>query len=174
MTFQPALPRQSFKAVEVVIRPELGLSSIMVGVLLCAALLLQLAQAVNVTVDLGYARYRGKDIGNGVHRWAGMRYARSVSRVDGLRFTAPQEPLEESNKVTTDASKVSIQSQHSLSKLISDSSDHSASAPRAISSLNSAVNGRKTASLSMSSRPRKPPTQATSRSMFSSKEAAST
>ncbi|KAJ4985363.1 triacylglycerol lipase [Stagonosporopsis vannaccii] len=77
----------------------------MYGVLLCAALLLQLAMAVNVTVDLGYARYRGKDLGNGVHRWAGMRYARSVSRVDGLRFTAPQEPLEESNKVTTDASK---------------------------------------------------------------------
>ncbi|KAJ4330667.1 hypothetical protein N0V95_010017 [Ascochyta clinopodiicola] len=75
----------------------------MIGLLLYVALLLQLAVAVNVTVDLGYARYRGKDIGNGVHRWAGMRYARSVSRVDGLRFTAPQEPLEELNKVTTDA-----------------------------------------------------------------------
>lgn len=77
----------------------------MIGVLLYVALLLQLAAAANVTVDLGYARYRGKDIGNGIHRWAGMRYARSVSRVDGARFTAPQEPLEEVNKVTTDASK---------------------------------------------------------------------
>ncbi|KZM21516.1 uncharacterized protein EKO05_0006255 [Ascochyta rabiei] len=77
----------------------------MIGVLLCVALLLRLAAAVDVTVDLGYARYRGKDIGNGVHRWAGMRYARSVSRVDGLRFTAPQEPLEELNKVTSDATK---------------------------------------------------------------------
>ncbi|KAJ4395314.1 hypothetical protein N0V91_010913 [Didymella pomorum] len=77
----------------------------MIGLLLYVATLLQLAAAVNVTVDLGYARYRGKDIGNGVVRWAGMRYARSVSRVDGLRFTAPQEPLEEPNKVTTDASK---------------------------------------------------------------------
>lgn len=75
--------------------------------LLYAALLLQAVAAVNVTVDLGYARYRGKDIGNGVLRWAGMRYARSVSRVDGLRFTAPQEPIEERNKVTLDASKVS-------------------------------------------------------------------
>jgi hypothetical protein len=80
----------------------------MIGLLLYVAALLQLAAAVNVTVDLGYARYRGKEIGNGVSRWAGMRYARSVSRVDGLRFTAPQEPLEEPNKVTTDASKVSI------------------------------------------------------------------
>ncbi|KAF1350447.1 alpha/beta-hydrolase [Lizonia empirigonia] len=77
----------------------------MIGVLLYVALLLQLAAAVNLTVDLGYARYRGKDIGKGVQRWAGMRYARSVSRVDGLRFTAPQEPLEELNKVTSDASR---------------------------------------------------------------------
>ncbi|KAH6618957.1 triacylglycerol lipase-like protein [Boeremia exigua] len=77
----------------------------MIGVILYAALLLQLTAAVNVTVDLGYARYRGKSIGNGINRWAGMRYARSVSRVDGLRFTAPQEPLAELNKVTTDASK---------------------------------------------------------------------
>jgi hypothetical protein len=80
----------------------------MIGLLVYVALLLQAAAAVNVTVDLGYARYRGKDVGNGIHRWAGMRYARSVSRVDGLRFTAPQEPLEEANKVTTDASKVSV------------------------------------------------------------------
>lgn len=80
----------------------------MIGLLLYVVALLQLTAAVNVTVDLGYARYRGKDIGNGVTRWAGMRYARSVSRVDGLRFTAPQEPIEEPNKVTTDASKVSV------------------------------------------------------------------
>ena len=78
----------------------------MIGVLLYVALLLQLAAAVNVTVDLGYARYRGKEVGNNVTRWAGMRYARSVSRVDGLRFTAPQEPLEELNKVTSDATTV--------------------------------------------------------------------
>lgn len=87
----------------------------MIGVLLYAALyaalLIRPVAAVNITVDLGYARYRGKDIGSGIYRWAGMRYARSVSRVDGLRFTAPQEPLEESNKVTSDASKVRIEPQ---------------------------------------------------------------
>ncbi|KAH7392494.1 Alpha/Beta hydrolase protein [Pyrenochaeta sp. MPI-SDFR-AT-0127] len=75
----------------------------MLHLLLCAALFAQYAVAVNETVDLGYARYQGKDIGNGVLRWAGMRYARSVSRVDGLRFTAPQDPLHEPNVV--DASK---------------------------------------------------------------------
>ncbi len=79
----------------------------MLGLLLYVALLLQAAAAVDLTIDLGYARYKGKDIGGGIYRWAGMRYARSVSRVDGLRFTAPQEPLEELNKVTTDASQVS-------------------------------------------------------------------
>lgn len=67
--------------------------------LLGAAAILQTVAAVNITVDLGYARYRGKDVGNGVLRWAGMRYARSVSRVDGLRFTAPQEPQDERNVV---------------------------------------------------------------------------
>jgi carboxylesterase type B len=82
------------------LRISLGfILSIAVGamsmLLLCVVLLLQHAAALNETIDLGYARYRGKDIGNGVMRWAGMRYARSVSRVDGLRFTAPQDPLEE-------------------------------------------------------------------------------
>ena len=49
--------------------------------------------AVHDVVDLGYAKYRGLDFENGVTRWAGMRYARSTSRLDGLRFTAPQDPL---------------------------------------------------------------------------------
>jgi carboxylesterase type B len=71
----------------------------MMLLLLFAASLLQVVVALNQTIDLGYARYRGKDIGNGVMRWAGMRYARSTSRVDGLRFTAPQDPLNEPNVV---------------------------------------------------------------------------
>jgi carboxylesterase type B len=64
----------------------------MLHLLLWAAFLAQCAVALNTTLDLGYAQYRGKDIGNGVMRWAGMRYARSTSRVDDLRFTAPQDP----------------------------------------------------------------------------------
>lgn len=71
---------------------------------LCAALFVQSVVALNETIDLGYAKYRGKDIGNGVLRWAGMRYARSVSRVDGLRFTAPQDPIDE--RTVVDASTV--------------------------------------------------------------------
>jgi hypothetical protein len=80
------------------------LSTITMARFLLSALFALHVAAVNITVDLGYAKYRGKDIGAGVHRWAGMRYARSVSRVEGLRFTAPQDPLEERNVV--DATEV--------------------------------------------------------------------
>lgn len=145
----------------------------MIGVLLYAALLLQLAAAVNVTVDLGYARYRGKEIGNGIHRWAGMRYARSVSRVDGLRFTAPQEPIEESNKVTTDASKVSSRPCSVLSMLTDRSLDLYASAPRVTSNLSLAANGPRTVSSSMSSHPQRPLIRANFQSTSSFKEVAS-
>jgi hypothetical protein len=78
----------------------------MFRLLLFAALLFQNALALKETIDLGYAKYRGKNIGNGVIRWAGMRYARSASRLDGLRFAAPQDPKEERNVV--DATKVWI------------------------------------------------------------------
>jgi hypothetical protein len=71
----------------------------MFRLLLCAALFFQHALALQQTIDLGYAKYRGKDIGNGVIRWAGMRYARSPSRLEGLRFTAPQDPKEERDVV---------------------------------------------------------------------------
>jgi carboxylesterase type B len=67
----------------------------MLHLLLYAAFLFRHVAALNDTINLGYAQYRGKDIGNGIMRWAGMRYARSVSRVDGLRFTAPQDPLQQ-------------------------------------------------------------------------------
>lgn len=56
--------------------------------------------AVDLIVDLGYAKYRGEAYDNGVTRWAGMRYARSPSRLDGLRFTAPQDPLPDNGDIT--------------------------------------------------------------------------
>jgi carboxylesterase type B len=68
----------------------------MMRLLFCGALLLQYAIALNTTIDLGYAKYRGKDNGNGTMRWAGMRYARSV---EGMRFTAPQDPTDERDVV---------------------------------------------------------------------------
>ncbi|KAF1962943.1 alpha/beta-hydrolase [Byssothecium circinans] len=50
--------------------------------------------AVDSVVDLGYAKYRGNQFSTtGISVWAGMRYARNPSRVDGMRFAAPQDPL---------------------------------------------------------------------------------
>ncbi|XP_014562770.1 hypothetical protein COCVIDRAFT_83713 [Bipolaris victoriae FI3] len=63
--------------------------------LLCVAFFFHSALALDDVVDLGYAKYRGKSIGNGVMRWAGMRFARSPSRQEGLRFAAPQDPVKE-------------------------------------------------------------------------------
>ncbi|KAF2273306.1 alpha/beta-hydrolase [Westerdykella ornata] len=79
----------------------------MVNILLAfLALCVRRLIAVDPVVDLGYAQYRGVYQGNGsVIRWAGMRYARSVSRVDGLRFTAPQDPLPERPGIVVDASE---------------------------------------------------------------------
>lgn len=65
----------------------------MLPLLLLLLALCQQLVAVDLEVDLGYAKYRGSDIGHGISRWAGMRYARSPSRIDGMRFTAPQDPL---------------------------------------------------------------------------------
>lgn len=64
--------------------------------LLCAAFFFQHVLALDQVVDLGYAKYNGKSLDNGIMRWAGMRYARNPSRQEGLRFTAPQDPVQES------------------------------------------------------------------------------
>ncbi|KAF2732060.1 alpha/beta-hydrolase [Polyplosphaeria fusca] len=63
--------------------------------LLLLALCVQRLVAVDSVVDLGYAKYQGIEQVDGITTWAGMRYARSVSRADGMRFTAPQDPLQE-------------------------------------------------------------------------------
>ena len=55
------------------------------------ALCVQQAVSVDTVVDLGYAKYSGNSSG-GISVWAGMRYARNPSRVDGMRFAAPQDP----------------------------------------------------------------------------------
>lgn len=74
--------------------------------LLLLAFCVQQLVAVELVVDLGYAKYRGLDFGNGVTRWAGMRYARSPSRLDGLRFTAPQDPLPDADSGIVNATEV--------------------------------------------------------------------
>lgn len=75
---------------------------------LLLALCVQQLVAVDVVVDLGYAKYRGIAQGKGgdVILWAGMRYARSVSRTDGMRFAAPQDPLPERMGLEVDATQV--------------------------------------------------------------------
>lgn len=73
---------------------HLNRSQMLLLLLYLLACCLRQSVAVQEVVDLGYAKYRGLDFGNGVTRWAGMRYARSTSRLDGLRFTAPQDPLD--------------------------------------------------------------------------------
>jgi hypothetical protein len=46
--------------------------------------------AREVVVDLGYARYRGEALSNGVAQWLGIRYA--APPLGALRFSAPQDP----------------------------------------------------------------------------------
>ena len=64
--------------------------------------------AVDTLVDLGYAKYQGTALPNGITQWLGMRYASPVSRVDGMRFAAPQDPP--ANSSIQEASSVSISS----------------------------------------------------------------
>lgn len=54
-------------------------------------------------VDLGYARYRGQALRNGVRQYLGIRYA--APPVGNLRFAAPQDPL--INRVVQNATWVS-------------------------------------------------------------------
>ena len=73
----------------------------MVYLFLLLALCVQQILALDPVVDLGYAKYRGDFDGQqeAVIRWAGMRYARNPSRLNGLRFTAPQDPVKESGNI---------------------------------------------------------------------------
>lgn len=57
--------------------------------LLLAALALP-SIAVDPTVDLGYSKYKGQDLGNGVSEWLGVRYA--AAPVKDLRWTLAQDP----------------------------------------------------------------------------------
>lgn len=41
-------------------------------------------------VDLGYSKYQGIDLQNGINQWLGIRYA--AAPIGDLRFTAPQDP----------------------------------------------------------------------------------
>jgi carboxylesterase type B len=79
-------------------------------IFLLLALCVQQLVAVDPVVDLGYAKYRGVQQSNGLIRWQGMRYARSVSRVDGRRFSPPEDPLPERVGTVVDANNVCLAS----------------------------------------------------------------
>ncbi|PLB44716.1 putative triacylglycerol lipase [Aspergillus steynii IBT 23096] len=62
------------------------------GRLAQSALLLSSVFAQRTVVDLGYTRYKGQALPNGIVQWLGMRYA--APPVGPLRFSAPQDPEE--------------------------------------------------------------------------------
>jgi hypothetical protein len=82
----------------------------MLVLVILLTLCVQQLVALDLVVDLDYAKYRGTECGHGVLRWAGMRYARSVSRIDGNRFTAPKDPLPERPGHIIDANEVCMKS----------------------------------------------------------------
>ncbi|KAF5007159.1 hypothetical protein FDECE_6512 [Fusarium decemcellulare] len=59
--------------------------------LLATTLLVPFVAAVDPVVDLGYSKYKGKDLGNGVTQWLGVRYA--AAPLKDLRFRPPQDPI---------------------------------------------------------------------------------
>jgi hypothetical protein len=46
---------------------------------------------VATTVDLGYARYQGQNLENGIKQWLGIRFA--APPLGDLRFRAPADPI---------------------------------------------------------------------------------
>ncbi|KAG5769256.1 hypothetical protein H9Q72_003449 [Fusarium xylarioides] len=59
--------------------------------LMATVLFFTLVNAVAPVVDVSYSKYRGKDLGNGVTHWLGMRYA--APPLGDLRFMPPQDPV---------------------------------------------------------------------------------
>ncbi|PQE33279.1 triacylglycerol lipase protein [Rutstroemia sp. NJR-2017a WRK4] len=49
------------------------------------------ASRSGLVVDLGYSKYQGTNLGNGVSQWLGIRYA--APPLGDLRFRAPRDPL---------------------------------------------------------------------------------
>ncbi|KAF4999703.1 hypothetical protein FGRMN_2268 [Fusarium graminum] len=65
------------------------------------ALFFTFVNAVAPIVDVSYNKYKGKDLGNGVTQWLGMRYA--APPIGELRFMPPQDPVR--SRQVKDASK---------------------------------------------------------------------
>lgn len=54
-----------------------------------------LTQAVETTVDVGYSRYEGTELRNGITQWLGIGYA--VPPLGDLRFRDPLPPIHNSS-----------------------------------------------------------------------------
>jgi hypothetical protein len=65
-------------------------TSTMLAQLLVLTVFFAAVFAREVVVDLGYARYRGEALSNGVAQWLGIRYA--APPLGALRFSSPQDP----------------------------------------------------------------------------------
>ena len=55
---------------------------------------------VDSLVDVGYSKYQGKALNNGVTQWVGIRFA--APPLGDLRFSPPQDPVQ--NDTVQDAS----------------------------------------------------------------------
>lgn len=69
----------------------LVLSDLTMAIVFLFSLLLSLAYAQSPVVNLGYSKYEGRSLANGVSQWLGMRFA--APPVGDLRFAAPKDPL---------------------------------------------------------------------------------
>ena len=66
------------------------LSTILAIIVFCIAVFPFRGHAVYQVVDLGYGKYSGTNLGNGLTQWLGMRYA--AAPTGDNRFSAPKEP----------------------------------------------------------------------------------
>lgn len=73
-------------------------------------------------VHLGYSKYQGVSLENGISQWLGIRYA--APPVGDLRFRAPQDPIKNTELQTADKVKSSTQKRHKKKPVNKISSQH--------------------------------------------------
>ena len=63
----------------------------MLAIFYLVSLFAALGSAVGPIIDLGYSKYEGTALGNGVSQWLGIRFA--APPLGSLRFRAPADPI---------------------------------------------------------------------------------
>jgi hypothetical protein len=74
--------------------------------LLSGLLSVAVVGAVEPLVDVGYSKYQGVSLENGVTQWLGVRYA--APPVGDLRFAAPQDPLKHKTTIVADTVSLTV------------------------------------------------------------------